>query len=344
MNLRHDSCCEGGGATFRGDHDFKSERCLRPLRPSHVRGKGGKGGGSGGAGGKGGRAEAQQRQPSQTPWWATGPQPPPSSELQPQATPQAPQWGQSRPPQRSGGRGDDLGAYAGAGFEGYGPSPNSELASRILLCCKYEPTREVSGLDDSDKYDCTREGYVAISNPFRVSDIVESGEARDHAEGRGMASAYFAALVQNVQQGTPFEGSLFERAYTKGFVADADWRRLNDDPERMLDAIDGIAKKVARGRTIALGCSCPMDGGACHRIVLRRAILQAAERKRREIDSRLYERSQGRHRRSRSRSPPLFGEQRSHSPQRSGGRFGVQRTRSPQRRGGRLGPEQQRFG
>ena len=104
----------------------------------------------------------------------------------------------------------------------------------------------MSGLDDSDKYDCTREGYVAISNPFRVSDIVESGEARDYAEGRGMASAYFAALVQNVQQGTPFEGSLFERAYTKGFVADADWRRLNDNPERMLDAIDGIAKKVAR--------------------------------------------------------------------------------------------------
>ena len=52
----------------------------------------------------------------------------------------------------------------------------------------------------------------------------------------------------------------------------------------MLDAIDGIAKKVVDGRTIALGCSCPLDGGACHRNILRRAILQAAERKRREID------------------------------------------------------------
>ena len=77
-----------------------------------------------------------------------------------------------------------------------------------------------------------------------------------------MSCAYFAALGQTVQQGEPIEGSLFERAYTKGLVAEADWRRLKAAPGQMLDAIDGIAKKVADGRTIALGCSCPMDGGA----------------------------------------------------------------------------------
>ena len=160
--------------TFRGDHDFDPERCLRPSRPPSHRpsDRRGKGGIRGDAGGKGGRAEAQQRQPTQTPsqqpstWWqptpsapmlqpppawqpppmwrATGPQPPPTSELPPQATPQAPQWGQSRPPQRSGGRGDDLGAYAGAGFEGYGPPPNPELASRILLCCNLQVRARVT--------------------------------------------------------------------------------------------------------------------------------------------------------------------------------------------------------
>ena len=98
----------------------------------------------------------------------------------------------------------------------------------------------------------------------------------------------------------------------------------------MLDAIDGIAKKVVDGRTIALGCSCPLDGGACHRNILRRAILQAAERKQREIDLRLYDRLRGRRHRSRSRSPPLpFGGGRSHSSQRFGGRSS---------------PEQHRFG
>ena len=71
-----------------------------------------------------------------------------------------------------------------------------------------------------------------------------SGEARDRAEGRAMSSAYFAALVQTAQQGEPIEGSLFERAYTKGLVAEADWRRLKAAPGQMLDAIDGIAKKV----------------------------------------------------------------------------------------------------
>ena len=113
-----------------------------------------------------------------------------------------------------------------------------------------------------------------------------------------MSCAYFAALVQTAQQGEPIEGSLFERAYTKGLVAEADWRRLKAAPGQMLDAIDGIAKKVVDGRTIALGCSCPLDGGACHRNILRRAILQAAERKQREIDSRLYDRLRGRRHRS----------------------------------------------
>mmetsp|Transcript_47571 Transcript_47571/g.154407 ORF Transcript_47571/g.154407 Transcript_47571/m.154407 type:complete len:92 (+) Transcript_47571:375-650(+) len=87
----------------------------------------------------------------------------------------------------------------------------------------------------------------------------------------------------------------------------------------MLDTINGIAKKVVNGRTVALGCSCPMDGGACHRNVLRRAVLRAAVRMRREINSRRYERVQ--QPRSRSRSPPPFGGHRSRSPPRFGGHW-----------------------
>ena len=76
--------------------------------------------------------------------------------------------------------------------------------------------------------------------------------------------------------------------------------------------------KVVYGRTVALGCTCPMDGGACHRNIVRRAVLRAAVRKKQEMDSRRRDRDQ--QFRPRSRSPPSSGGHRSYEPPRFGGR------------------------
>ena len=92
-----------------------------------------------------------------------------------------------------------------------GPPLDPELSSRVLVCCVNELTREAAELDNSDQILCTRSGWVAVSNPVRVEEVVRSGEARDDKEGRAVSCAYFEAHVQNVERGGPIEGSLIER-------------------------------------------------------------------------------------------------------------------------------------
>lgn len=329
---------------FRCDHPFDASRCPRARRRGNRGNTGDKGGGAD-------TRPAQQPRPPLPPppqmqlppmWtqpmpplqpptstWQMPPQhpppswqmlPPPRQQTQPPRSNPTPQWGDGY------GHGDDLGAYANAGYETYGPPLNAELSPQIILCSLTALTSEATALDRGDQYRIVRGCDVSLSNPVRVEAIIESGEADNYKDGRAVAAAYYEALWQIIERGGSIEGSIVERAYTKGLIRPEDWGDERRAPNKMREAVDGIAKKVADGRTIALGCTCPMDGGACHRNVLRRVILRAAERKRREINSRQYERT--RQRRSRSRSPPRYGEQR----------FGERRSRSPPRFGG------QRFG
>ena len=181
-----------------------------------------------------------------------------------------------------------------------------------------EPTREAAELDQSDQIICTRDGWTEVSNPVRVREVVRSGEARDDMEGRAVSCEYLEAHIQNVERGGQIAGSLLERAFDKGLILHHDWHNGRRAPERTLEAINYIATKVVDGRTVALGCTCPMDGGACHRNVIRRAVLRAAMRKMQELDSRRRDRDK--RSRSRSRSPPPFGGRRSYAPPRFGGR------------------------
>lgn len=249
-------------------------------------------------------------------------QPPPAAwtPLPPQPPPQAhPQWG-NPPPQETRGHGD-LRAFAGAGFTGFGPPLDPDLSSRVLVCDANAPTREVAELDKSDQILCTRDashGWVEVSNPVRVREVVRSGEARDNMEGRAVSCEYLEAHIQHIERGGQTEGSPLEQAFEKGLIPHHDWHDERRAPERTLEAINYIATKVVDGRTVALGCTCPMDGGACHRNVIRRAVLRAAMRKMQELDSRRRDRDQ--RSRSRSRSPPQFGGRRSFAPPRFGGR------------------------
>ena len=334
---------------FRCDHSFDANRCPRARRPPG-RGKSGNRGNTGGKGGGADPRPAQQPRPPLPPppqmqlpstWtqpmtllqptppaWQMPPQhpppawqmpPPPRQQTQPPRSNPPPQWGDGY------GHGDDLGTHANAGYETHGPPLNAELSPQIVLCCLTSLTSEATALDPADQYRVVRGGDAPLSNPVRTEAILESGEADNHKDGRAAAAAYYEALWQIIERGGSIEGSIVESAYKKGFIRPEDWGDERRAPSKMLEAVDAIAKKVADGRTIALGCTCPMDGGACHRNVLRRVILRAAERKRREIDSRQYERT--RQRRSRSRSPPRYGEQR----------FGERRPRTPPRFGGQRG-------
>ena len=282
----------------------------------------------------------QPQQPWQMPQSHTPPSwqmpPPPRQQTQPPRPDPPPQWGDGyghgddlgiptrpNPPQQWGdGYGDDLAAFAGAGYTAFGPPLDTELSSRVLVCCVDEElTREVAELDKSDQILCTRGGpWTAVSNPVRVEEVMRKGEARDVKEARAVSCAFFEAHLQNVERGGQIEGSLIERAFDKGLIRSHDWSDGQRAPERTREAINHIAMKVVDGRTVALGCTCPMDGGACHRNIIRRAVLRAAMRKKQELDSRRRDRDRRQRSRSRSPPPPPFGGHRSHAPLRFGER------------------------